>query len=331
MVENSKSFVLGISQVLQINELNEFLICGRLRGTIKLGDTVCVFNPGDDNCNASNAIITLIQDVNNTSVTQATDCKVKLVIKFDKKHLVKIGTLVCSEERTINEVYKDYTNAILNGYIIDKDMKLSTEDLDKLSITDCAEVWTLFVRRCIESNLVNSENIAKIDIIARELCKKIFEADTIYCVYNKKTGEPHLFSYAKKRDGQYACTLPNILIFTEAYKKIMLTYFTNETFEVRKIRNGENKNGIYNFLWNVFYLNGASAVRVVSEEVAIANSSLISPPDYRNVEPQNIPVTNPDFVGCSGWHHQYAGRWRCHHYDDALYRFGPAHWCRQRY
>ncbi len=43
------------------------------------------------------------------------------------------------------------------------------------------------------------------------------------------------------------CTPPDIMIFTEAYKSVMSTQFQEDRFEIKKIENGENRDGIRNF------------------------------------------------------------------------------------
>lgn len=48
-------------------------------------------------------------------------------------------------------------------------------------------------------------------------------------------------------DGTYMCTPQDIMIFTEAYKSVMSTQFQEDRFEIKKIENGENRDGIRNF------------------------------------------------------------------------------------
>ncbi len=43
------------------------------------------------------------------------------------------------------------------------------------------------------------------------------------------------------------CTPQDIMIFTEAYKSVMSTQFQEDRFEIKKIENGENRDGIRNF------------------------------------------------------------------------------------
>ena len=99
-----------------------------------------------------------------------------------------------------------------------------------------------------------------------------------------------------QKDGTYRCTPPDIMIITEAYKPAMTAQFPENKFEIKKIENGEEKKGIYNFLGSSFYLNGACGICILSEQASIAAPMLVPKPDYSNVRPQDIPVTNPDLV-----------------------------------
>lgn len=172
-------------------------------------------------------------------------------------------------------------------------------EFEALSITDLAEIWRLFSwfhSKREESEEQQQENRKKIDRLAAVLCQKIMHANEIYYVYNKATGEPHMFSRTVKHENGYECLPPDILVFTKAYAEVMKLSFPEDKFEIRKIENGPDKLGIYNFLGSTFYLNGACGVGVLSEQTAINADMLIKKPDYSNVRPQDIPVTNPDVM-----------------------------------
>lgn len=87
---------------------------------------------------------------------------------------------------------------------------------------------------------------------------------------------------------------PDILIFPKSYKSMAEAYFSKYPYEIKEIKNGESKDGIYNFLGETFYLNGACGVKVISNDVSIASGMLVPEPNYGDLPEINIPITNPD-------------------------------------
>ena len=146
-------------------------------------------------------------------------------------------------------------------------------------------------------HLKKAEHMTKISMIGNTLCNKLMNADSIYCVFSSLTGEPYMFSRTvRSDDGSYMCTAPNVRIFTESYKERMQEIFKDEKYVIRKIENGENKQGIFNFFGTVFYLNGAAGVEIISEDTTVTAASLVREPDYSDVPKNSIPVTNPTLV-----------------------------------
>lgn len=297
--DKTLDFVLGVVDISNRLDTEDIVVIGTLKGTASVGDAVYVSNPGDDNGSTLLTTVVGIETSPDTMVKEATDCVVALRLKKGKKHNIKKGTVIYTHNATVSEVHNAYISALGDSYIGNKNLELSDVELESLSITDCAELWRMFVWFNTKGTNVNNDESwkKKIDKLADKLCKKILNTDAIYCVYSVDTGEPYLFSRTMKRnDGNYICSPPDIIIFTEAYKTAMSSHFSNEKFEIKKIENGESKDGISNFLGSTFYLNGACGVSVFSEDVAIDASMLVPPPDYSNVERQNIPVTNPNLV-----------------------------------
>lgn len=296
------SFVLGVLDTFQLLNTDDLVVTGRVKGTIRVGDAVYVSNPGEDADEIFLTTIVGIETSPNVSAKEASDCAVGLRLEKGKLHKIKKGTVLYARDTSVAEVHNAYISALGDTYVVRQNLELSDKDIEELSIADCAEIWRLFSwfhSKTVhtESEEVKQENRRKIDVLGAALCKKILAADAIYCVYSKETGEPYMFSRTiDKKDGTYMCTPPDILIFTNAYKTIMSAQFPENKFEIKKIENGENKDGIYNFLGSTFYLNGACGVDVLSEQAAIEASMLVPVPDYSNVRPQDIPVTNPDLV-----------------------------------
>lgn len=300
--ENTQDMVLGVLDTFQLLNTDDLVVIGKVKGTIHVGDAVYLSNLGEDGGKIFLTTIKGIETGPGVAAKEASDCQIGLRLEKGKLHNIKKGTVLYSREASAAAVHNAYISALGDAYVMRQDLELSDKDIEGLSITDCAEIWRLF--SWFHSKTVQTESeeakqkyTKKRDILCAAICKKILETDAIYCVYSKVTGEPYLLSRTvSQNDGTYMCTPPDIMIFTGAYKTVLSAQFPEDRFEIKKIENGENKDGIYNFLGSTFYLNGACGVRVLSEQTAIGADMLVPPPDYSNVRPQDIPVTNPDLV-----------------------------------
>lgn len=301
-MELNNTFSFGVLDVFSLIDGDDLVVTGKVKGTVCVGDAVYVSNMGDDDDKMLLTTVVGIETGPNVPAQAAADCFAGLRIKNGKQHKIRKGSVLFSRETSVAQVHQTYIGALGDAYVAGKKLELSEQELEELSITDCAEIWRLYVwfqsqSQKAQSEEANQEKKQKLDILCKALCKKILEADALYCVYNKATGEPHMFSRTiDQKDGTYRCTPPDILIYTEAYKRVMASRFPEDQFEIKRIENGEAGNGIYNFLGSAFYLNGACGVSVLSEQTAIGAPMLVPAPDYSNVSPQNIPVTNPNLV-----------------------------------
>jgi len=295
-----ESFVFGVQDTFKLLNSNDLVVIVRVKGTVKPGMAVYVSNVGDDN--GSILLTTVLGlEMDQIPVEIATDCLVTLKLDASQKSDIKIGSIVHTREISTSEVHDAYISAIGDAYVMHKDLELSEDEIARMSITDCGEAWRLF--HWLQSKNENPSEEQKqsyrkkVDKLADSLCKKILAIDEIYTVYNKRTGEPQMFSHTVAQDnGSYMCTPPDILIISKAYAKAYEAMYTTEKFEIRKIENGEKKDGIYNFLGSTFYLNGACGISVLSEQTSIDASMLVPKPDYSNTPQINIPVTNPDLM-----------------------------------
>ena len=302
-MELNHTFSFGVLDVFPLIDSEDLVVTGKVKGGVCIGDNVCLSNMGDDDGKLMETVIVGIETAPNVPAQAAVDCLAGLRLRGGKQYPIKKGTVLFSKETSIAQVHQTYISALGDAYVAGKNLELSEQELEELSITDCAEIWRLYVwfqnqqKIQEQSEAVKQEKKQKLDILCKALGKKILEAEAVYCVYNKATGEPHMFSRTiDQKDGTYRCTPPDILIYTEAYKRVMESRFPEEQFEIKRIENGEDKKGIYNFLGSAFYLNGACGVNVLAEHTAIGAPMLVPAPDYSNVNPQNIPVTNPDLV-----------------------------------
>lgn len=277
------------------------MVVGRVKGKVTPGMAVYVSNFGDDN--GSILVTTVLGlEIDQRPVDTATNCLVALKLEAGQKVDIKIGSVVHTRDISTKEVHDAYISAIGDIYVLHKKLVLSDNEIASMSITDCAEAWRLFnwfhskdyANKSEEEKLANREKIEK---LADALCKKILAADEIYTVFNKTTGEPHMFSHTINQDnGSYMCTPPDIMIISKAYSKPYEAMYPADKFEIRKIENGENKDGIYSFLGSSFYLNGACGISILSEQIAIDASKLVPKPNYGDIPQINIPVTNPDLM-----------------------------------
>lgn len=295
-------FILGVEEIYNVKESQDMVVVGRLIGTVHVGDAVYISNPGADNEPMQLTVINGIEITPNKRVDEATDCRVALFVDGSNKQLIRKASVLFTRSCTVSDVHKVYINTLGDVFIAREQLNLPEEEMNKLSVTDCAEIWRLYSWFCKEVMKKNREEemkevYEKIDRLAGQLCKKLMESDEIYCVFNKATGEPHMFSKTiANEDGSYKCTPPDIRIFTKAYESYVKGVFPEDIFEIRKIENGEKRDGIYNFLGSTFYLNGACGVQILSEDTAINANMIVPEPDYSNIPKQNIPVTNPDLM-----------------------------------
>lgn len=298
----SSSFIMGVQDVFNLKDSQNLLVVGNMKGTVHVGDAVYISNPGTDDDGILLTTIDGIETEPHITVQEATDCHVALCVNNGRQHLIRKSTVLFTRDRSVKDVHDTYISVLGELFVMKQKLDLSDTELETLTITDCAEIWRLFTwfhTKVIkdESEETKKENREKVDRLAGVLCKKIMQAESIYCVFNKNTGEPHMFSRTiDQGDGTYMCTPPDIRIFTKAYESVMRNVFPEDTFEIRRIDNGENRDGIFNFFGSTFYLNGACGVEVLSEQTAINSSMLVAAPDYGSIAKQNIPVTNPDLM-----------------------------------
>ena len=299
--KQEESFVYGVEDVFHLKDTDDLVVVGIVRGTVKPGMAVYVSNIGDDE---NTTLLTTVQglEIQGKPVETATNCPVALRLEMGRKANIKIGSVVYTRSMSGKEVHDAYINAIGNAYVAMRKLELSEKEMEVMSIADMVEAWRLFSWK--QSQTVNTDSDAdkevnrnKVGKLADALIAKIFDAEEIHVVYNKKTGEPHMFSRTiDQKDGTYMCTSPDILVIPKAYAHVYAGMYSQADYELKKIENGEDKKGIYNFFGSTFYLNGACGIDIIGPQTAIDASKLVPPPDYSNTPQINIPVTNPDLV-----------------------------------
>lgn len=309
----SDHIIMGIMDVFPlVNNNPNLVVVGMVHGTVHVGDAVYLTNCGEDEDGIFLTTILGIETSPSVSAREASDCHVGLLLENGGSYNVKKGTVIFSRDCSSADVHNTYISTLGDVFVMKQNLEISDKDLEQLSIADCAEIWRLFTwfqskavknadneNEKLNNERLNKEklNKEKLDRLGAALCKKILSAKEIYCVYSKATGEPYMFSNTVDRgDGTYMCTPPYIAIATKQYEKLVMSTLSEDKYEFKRIENGEKRDGIYNFLGSTFYLNGACNVGVLSGQTIIAGEMLVPKPDYSNIPPQNIPVTNPDLV-----------------------------------
>ena len=294
--------LMGIREVFAVKDSKDLIVMGRVQGIIKEGAAVYLTNCGEDDETQFLTVVKNIETGPAQPVNEASDCMVALRLENGSAFRMKKGTVLFSRDATMGEVLQVYTATLGDVFVAKQNLEISEQDFSMLSIADCSEIWRLFVWFRRKATTEPDEEQKKVDRerlnrLGAQLCKKIMSAEEIYCVFSKITGEPHMSSKTVNRgDGTFMCTPPNITIGTKRYAEAIGKRLSADKFEFRKIEAGEDKKGIYNFLGSTFYLNGACGVIVQSDDAVIDARMLVAPPDYSQISPQNIPVTNPDLM-----------------------------------
>ena len=82
--------------------------------------------------------------------------------------------------------------------VFHRQIELTQDELDRMSITDGAEMWRLYSwYRCkvlpTATDADRAKDMQKIAKLAEAIVTKMLSVSQIYCVYSKITGEPPCF------------------------------------------------------------------------------------------------------------------------------------------
>lgn len=301
-VEPERSFTYSVCDRFALKDSTDVVVVGRLNGTLHVGDAVYVANPGDENTPVTVTTVAGLEqgDANGrfTRLQEASNMRVSVCLSNCANVNIKPGTVLHARAATVGDVHAAYINAIGDTYIQAKQAVLTEEDLEKMSITDLAETWRLLNYVMSQKQEIppklHEENYAKIGKMAEAMISRLYELDHIYVVFHKMTNEPNLYSRTIKRENGYECTPPDIMVVTEAYQSVYAKSYENTELELRKIENGADKKGIYNFLQTSFFVNGAQGVDFLFPQAGISSEKFMPAPDYSGMREVDIPVTNPD-------------------------------------
>lgn len=292
------SFVLGVLDI--ISEKKNVRVIGKCKGTVKPGDTLYLYNPGETGMGHVRVFAAEVMVAGGEGfigAESATDEICCVGLAGDLTGL-KIASVIASNGADIEDVRDQYVNALGDVYVIKKKLELTEAEFEKLSFAESCEIWRLFDwyhsnRANEESDEEKQEVVKKMERIARYTVKKFAHASGVYCVVSKATGEPYMFSRTIQKEDSYICTPPYVRVIPEGYVDFFKEGYTTDEVELRYIVNKDSR-GLFNFVGDCLYLNGAYGIEFISEQSAVKGDVLVQKPDTSNMPKEAIPVTNPD-------------------------------------
>lgn len=291
-------FVFGVLDVYLAKGSDDVVVVGKLRGSLKKGDKLYISNCGDDDDEIFISSV-VSMDIDAKDVDEAKDCFVAVRVREGMMQNIKPGTVMRSENVSDTVIRETYQTSLIDSYIVKRKYTFTEDDLNRMSLTDCAETWKLSVAVVMNSDKKDSKDEIvrlkkKSARVADAIVKKLIMADEIYCVYNKTTGEPHLFSRTFRQGAGFVTTPPDIKLFPKAYKKFAEENYPADKYDIVKIDNLDTKDGIKKFLFDAFFLNGAYGVRIISDTVAIPVEMILEDPNGINTD--KPLMANPNLV-----------------------------------
>lgn len=293
---------LGVEDVFTLEgDTEDLIVVGKLVGSLKVGSTIYIKNVGDEESKTFATALIGMENGPDNKVDFASDCNVAMRILKGKQANIHKGTVVSTNDVTEKELKDAYINALGNSYVQKMDLDIDKEEYEKLTLTDCLEIWRLYIWFKSKVQQMTQEDMEKVrerlGKHAEVTIGKLLEAKSVYTLICKATGEPYMFSRTYEgKDNNYECTPPDILVFTASELAKIKSAYPEDEYEYKLIENGANKKGIRDFLSSAFYLNGASGLCLQSNDVGIDRSRVVEEPDLSKVPEVNRPVSNPNLV-----------------------------------
>ena len=300
--EAESSCILGVINVIGIDDsATDLIIEGFVQGTLKVGDELVVTKISCLSKTPVKTVITSIY-VNEEEVQEASEKMVKVTVKDGDKLGIYKGTVLHSENVTDTQVYYTYRFAMDIAFVRQQDGILTEEDREKLAASDISEIWSLYWKAHFDEFEKVKEIELKVDQRRRDFFKlireKLFLLDDIYVIYSVKTNEPYLFANASL-DGNKGMTVSKswVYLIPSSYMHYRKDFYKkNERVDFKRIENGPEKEGIRNFLSDLFIYDGVEKIQYFTEDTFIFANELMDLPSYEGVDEAEIPVTNPDLV-----------------------------------
>ena len=251
------SFVLGVEDRFALLNTKDIVVVGYVKGTVRVGAAVYVTNFSDDE--EGEILLTTVLGIElepGKRADEAKDCHVGLKLECAADFPFRCGTVLYSRQASVSDVHDAYVKALGNQMVFHRQIELTQDELDRMSITDGAEMWRLYSwYRCkvlpTATDADRAKDMQKIAKLAEAIVTKMLSVSQIYCVYSKITGEPAMFSETvDQKDGTYMCTPPDIWILTKPYKDVIGATFPAEKYEIREIKNDQS-NAISDFFGKI--------------------------------------------------------------------------------
>ena len=190
-------FVLGVSHVVPAPDSENVFVFGRLNGTVTVGDAVYVHNFGDDHAPTRPSAVMAIKKESGEMPRTASDCFISFLLEDAKQAQIKCGTLVFTHGMTVESQWRAYVNTLANVYVPNGDLRYKAEDAERLSLSDCQEILQIHSalrrKRQDQNAETTPQNQEAQAAYLGLLVEKLLAAKSIYVVFNRRTGEPHLF------------------------------------------------------------------------------------------------------------------------------------------
>ena len=296
------SFTLGVVNFFKGDDnSSDLMVMGFVKGSIKVGDEIVVTNMS---CVTETPVKTTVLSlgVHGSMVQEASDTTVMAIVRDGTKLGIYKGTVLHSENTPDTELCNAYTVALGIAFVDEQEGKLTKEDCEKLAASDISEIWQLYYRVHAEEAKQFEAKQVLLKYKRREFYKlireKLFLLDDVYVVYSVETDEPYLFSNASKDEkGSLFVSMPMAQLIPSSYIHNLKEMFgENENFDFKRIDNGPDKEGIRNFIRDLFIYDGIRGIQYCGEKTTILAEQLVDLPRYKGIDEKEIPVTNPNVI-----------------------------------
>ena len=296
------SFTLGVVNFFKGDDNpSDLMVVGFVKGFIKVGDEIVVTKMS---CVTETPVKTnvLSLEVPEGEVQEASDTMVMARVQDGAKLDIYKGTVLHSENAPDAQRYNAYITALGIAFVNEQEGKLTKEDCEKLAASDISEIWQLYYKVHAEEAKRFEAKQVLLNYKRRELYKlireKLFLLDDVYVVYSVETDEPYLFSHASEDEkGSLSVTMPMAQLIPSSYMHYHKeTYKKDEIFDFKRIENGPDKEGIRNFIRDLFIYDGIRGIQYCGEKTTILAEQLVDLPRYKGMDEKEIPVTNPNVI-----------------------------------
>jgi len=296
------SFTLGAVNIFKEEDnSSDLMVVGFVKGSIKVGDEIVVTKMS---CVTETPVKTTVLslEIPEGEVQEASDTMVMARVQDGAKLDIYKGTVLHSENAPVEQLYNAYIAALGIAFVNEQEGKLTKEDCERLAASDISEIWQLYYRAHAEEAKRFEAKQVLLNYKRRELYKlireKLFLLDDVYVVYSVETDEPYLFSHASEDEkGTLSVTMPMARLIPSSYiHNLKESFGKNEIFDFKRIENGPDKEGIRNFIRDLFIYDGIRGIQYCGEKTTILAEQLVDLPRYKGMDEIEIPVTNPNVI-----------------------------------